>query len=56
MHGRVEAPGVVGEAEVAHDLELEDLLRGEVEVVRRRRAPGRSAATSLTSGAWCSFR
>ena len=37
VHGRIEPPGVVGVAEGAHHLELEDLLRRNVEVVRRKR-------------------
>jgi len=36
VHRRVEPPHVVGEAEGANDLELEHLLRLEVEVVCRR--------------------
>ena len=57
VHGRVEPPGVLVEAEPAQHLELELLL--QVERERARRAAlgvARRSATSLTSGAWCSFR
>ena len=57
VHGRVEPPRLVVEAEPPHDLELEPRWRLEREAPRRpASAAARRAATSCTSGAWCSFR